>query len=64
MAITPIEDLFTHRLHQSYDQSIRVGGSCENIPRRRYKVAHDAVNLLKRLPLLLVAKIRQLLFYS
>ena len=64
MAITPLEDLFTHRLHQSYNRSIRVVGSSEHIPRRRYQVAHDVVDLLKRLPLLLVAKIRQLLFSS
>jgi hypothetical protein len=49
MALAPIEDLFTHRLHQAYKRSMRAADSSRNIFRRRYKVASDVVDLLKRL---------------
>lgn len=44
MAITPIEDLFTHTLHQAYKRSTLAGASSTNI----LGVAHYVVELLKR----------------
>lgn len=42
MAITPIEDLFTYRLHQAYNRP--TGASSMNI----FGVAHYVVTMLKR----------------
>jgi hypothetical protein len=44
MAITPIEDLFTYRLHQAYNRSTLAGVSSTN----RFGVARYVVEILKR----------------
>lgn len=45
MAITPIEDLFTHTLHQAYNRSTLAGASSTNI----LGVVHYVVEMLKRI---------------
>lgn len=44
MPITPIEDLFTYRLHQAYNRSTLAGASST----KRLGVAHYVVEMLKR----------------
>ncbi|WHZ25353.1 MAG: hypothetical protein OJF51_000148 [Nitrospira sp.] len=44
MAITPIEDLFTYRLHQAYNRSMPAGASSTNM----FGVARYVVEMLKR----------------
>lgn len=44
MAITPIEDLFTYRLHQACNRSTLAGASSTN----RLGMAHYVVEMLKR----------------
>ena len=45
MAITPIEDLFTHRLHQAHNRPTLADACSTNILR----VVHDVVEVFKRL---------------
>ncbi len=45
MAIAPIEDLFSHRLHQAYNRSTLAETSFANILR----LAHYVMQMLKRL---------------
>jgi hypothetical protein len=47
MAIAPIEDLFTDRLHQTHNRSMLAGGPSSTILRRNLRVAHFIVDVLK-----------------
>jgi hypothetical protein len=47
MAIAPIEDLFTDRLHQAHNRSMLAGGPSSTILRRNLRVIHFIVGVLK-----------------
>ena len=47
MAIAPIEDLFTDRLHHANDRSMLAGDPFSTIHRRNLRVVHFIVDVLK-----------------
>ena len=47
MAIAPIEDLFTDRLHQTHNRSMLAGGPSSTILRRNLRVVHFIVDVFK-----------------
>ncbi|MFY4730476.1 hypothetical protein [Nitrospira sp. BLG_2] len=48
MAITPIENLYAHRLRQTYIASTLTGAASTNVPQRRFRVAQYVREVLKR----------------
>jgi hypothetical protein len=47
MAIAPIEDLFTDRLHHANNRSMLAGDPSSTILRRNLRVVHFIVDVLK-----------------